>query len=609
MKKLWFFTALAAAAALYSCTRELPDAVPAATEGMQVTFRARMESCQDDESRTSLHYLNTSTAATWWQAGDKITILSNGGSGAEFTLDSGSGEAEATFTGNLPSTAAPFYAVYPSSLGATKGSGKINFTLSQTQTGSVTAANGMMPAVAYIPTADDAIDFMNLCGLLRLKLTAPAEAPVTVSRLDIYDLSGAMLWGDVQLTANATLADPSTWGWSLANGDNHLIIDFSDNFKTLGATAITFYAAVPKGALSQGVRVVIFNEEGVAVDEFCSGKDLTVERAHIKPMKSASVGTFKLLDLEGSANCYIASGTANETPYKFCAISGPGGAALAPDSVEDLWETIWGNSGFNGGNLGYVISDVAYDKGTVSFNTCGRDGCAVIAARNAGADILWSWHIWLPGGGTVGRAALTNGVVCMDRALGARYSSSSGFLYQWGRKDPFTAVYHTGDYSTLMTTNPANILTDELNMSADIAWSVAHPTTFIDITQSSSQGYWEKDNAATWDGAVKSQYDPCPPGWRVPSSAQFTGLSFGAWDATDFLYTETAASLKFVSSGRRYYNSQNKHTVDKATAGYLWTRTGGTKQATYMSFNASTSPKTANINKCFGLGVRCVLDE
>lgn len=593
-----------AASLLAACSKEI---VQDAGEGKiyDITeIRAQLEYCDGKTYLSS----NGTSFNVFWQIRDTITLMSNGGSSAVFSLQSGSGSSEAVFKGSLSSTAAPFFAVYPSSLGAVKASGKVSFSLPQTQVGSITAANGVMPSIAYIPDPEDDIQFINLCGIFRIKLTGS----VTVSKLELYDLGGAMLWGDASLDANSTLADPSTWVWTLANGDNKLIVDFSNNMKTLSSSATTFYFIVPPGALASGARVIIYDENGTAIDEFCSAKDLTVERSVIKPMKTVAVGTYTLLDLEGGSNCYLTDRSETSVTYKFCASRGDGSVVSGISSAEDLWETQNGVSSFNSGNVGYLIDNVSYGAGCVTFNVLNRSGNAFIAARDSDSNILWSWHIWMPYSAAVSSATLSGGTVMMDRNLGALYSmtgtsyssSQVAFTYQWGRKDPFTMPYHTGNYSTLHYTAPANIITSELNMSADIDWALKNPTVFINITEG---GYWDQNNAADWDGDSKSAYDPCPAGWRVPSSAQIGELSLGDWNSDTFSRTDSYSSLVFPATGRRYYSSTGVHTVEKPqTSVHYWTRTHGTKQAVELTFSNSTAPKTANSNKFIAHAVRCV---
>lgn len=604
MKKTIILAVFAAAAALFACTKETnQNNEESQGEVIEITsLIASLESC--DDTKTELAYDDVEqNYKVNWQTGDAFTLMSNGGSSATFTLTTGAGTTSATFTGSLSSTSNPFFAIYPSSLGASKADGKVNFTLPQSQAGSLSAAGGVLPAVAYSNEKDpNSLSFKNICGIFRIKLTGSA----TIGKLELYDLGGAMLWGEAKFTANSTLADPATWGFSLTNGDNKLIVDFSSSPVTLTESPTMFYFVVPAGTLSSGARVVIYDNTDKAIDEFCTAKDLTVARSVVKPMKSIAVGNYRLLDLEGCANCYIADRTNTSVPYKFCAVTGNDQSAVLStvSSVTDLWEAMAQGDSFNNGNTGWLINNVNYSAGCISFSALNRCGNAVIAAKNSSDKILWSWHIWLPND-AVGQATLGNGNVFMDRNLGAMHdctnTTATGLLYQWGRKDPFTAPYRIS-YSSLMATSPTDIMTNHTSVET-IAWSIQNPTSFIYL---SSGGKWFSDSAQTWETTLKSIYDPCPPGWRVPSSGDYGDLTFGDWDDTNKRRQETGGQY-FTGTGRRFYGSGGI-TINSATDGYYWVRNNSGNNMT-TAFTCSSSKaftSSDNHRKDFGLAVRCV---
>lgn len=162
-------------------------------------------------------------------------------------------------------------------------------------------------------------------------------------------------------------------------------------------------------------------------------------------------------------------------------------------------------------------------------------GNAIIAVRRAqGAEILWSWHIWVTDRPRdIGN---NNGYSIMDRNLGALVGPKNmaeieaaragvtgtaedvkyfGYYYQWGRKDPMIP-----GVTTLLTT------------TATMAESVKNPDKFYGYTYP-TQGYeWHTEEAgvektALWGyrpnrDYVKTIYDPCPPGYRVPELKAWT---------------------------------------------------------------------------------------
>lgn len=167
----------------------------------------------------------------------------------------------------------------------------------------------------------------------------------------------------------------------------------------------------------------------------------------------------------------------------------------------------------------------------------------------------------------------------MDRNLGAgsasflgyNWQKSGGLMYQWGRKDPFPPLVYK-DLSFYQIEGDAGIIrhgnavlqkspitlkkrgadTQTNNINGNIRYSVNHPLDYIyhdlnsgtwfssseyrlqdsDTSKIETWDLWSdnakgKDsNASSSDPAIagdsksyemKSEYDPCPNGWRVPS--------------------------------------------------------------------------------------------
>jgi hypothetical protein len=142
----------------------------------------------------------------------------------------------------------------------------------------------------------------------------------------------------------------------------------------------------------------------------------------------------------------------------------------------------------------------------------GKRGNAVVAVKVDGV-IKWSWHIWVTNydpqtnlwdphsaGGTT-----SQNIRFMDRDLGAMEASNTpagwGLHYQWGRKDPFQPH------------NDWNIIA--VNSTASVEESIQHPNTYY----YKSQAHWlSQPDDNLWGGVakVKTIYDPCPAGFRVP---------------------------------------------------------------------------------------------
>ena len=251
------------------------------------------------------------------------------------------------------------------------------------------------------------------------------------------------------------------------------------------------------------------------------------------------------LSKSGTANCYIVSAAGD---YRFTATiigNGPSGiiadgnfhtvsAMIAPESVALLWQDA------------PVISDVKLSdkKNQVIFKTACpfEEGNAVIAVKNAGGDIIWSWHIWCTDkpANQVYQNAEDKFFTLLDRTLGATAATPGttaadtvatyGLFYQWGRKDPFSA---DNAYVTIAVTSATN---------GTIANTIKNPSTFYTTSSELNDWHWYEGGANVkndylWGNptgyntdytAVKSIYDPCPSGYMVPPGEVWTNFNIGS---------------------------------------------------------------------------------
>ena len=152
------------------------------------------------------------------------------------------------------------------------------------------------------------------------------------------------------------------------------------------------------------------------------------------------------LSSSASANCYIIS---EAGLYKFKTVKGNSTTSVGSvASASILWETFGTDTAPEPSDL---ISGFCYKDGYIAFQTADtfKEGNAVIAAKDAEGNILWSWHIWFtdqPQAQVYNNDAGT----MMDRNLGATSATKGdvgalGLLYQWGRKDPFLSSSSISD--------------------------------------------------------------------------------------------------------------------------------------------------------------------
>lgn len=230
------------------------------------------------------------------------------------------------------------------------------------------------------------------------------------------------------------------------------------------------------------------------------------------------------LDKDGiTANCYIVP---EAGVYQFPMVKGNGTEPVGDvASVEVLWETFGTDKAPEQGDLIQIVlheDNMAYFKTGDNF----RKGNALIAARDAGGIILWSWHIWMTDK-PQDQLYLNGAGTMMDRHLGATSATPEdagalGLLYQWGRKDPFLGSSSGKEAVPAKSTAEWPVPVKSDATSGTIENSIAHPMTFI--TANSANDDWcytgnESVDNTRWK-SVKTVYDPCPPGYRVPDGGQ-----------------------------------------------------------------------------------------
>ena len=259
------------------------------------------------------------------------------------------------------------------------------------------------------------------------------------------------------------------------------------------------------------------------------------------------------LDENGTANCYITPKL--NTSYSFNAtVQGNGkntkniwALNLNGISARMLWESD-----------SKVVENVLYADSRISFSTGNARGNAVIGLFDITDNCIWSWHIWSVDYDPASTAqTYVSGAVFMDRNLGAittdcTQPASRGLYYQWGRKDPFIhpASCNSDERERVVYTEgfafnvsyPRNAGTESPYDVMTVEWSIAHPTTFMSDAMYEDWEEWTSvadwlynhhpnlwGNVTTSNNniskvSLKSIYDPCPVGWKVPSPEDFAGI-------------------------------------------------------------------------------------
>ena len=332
------------------------------------------------------------------------------------------------------------------------------------------------------------------------------------------------------------------------------------------------------------------------------------------------------LSLSASANCYIVS---EAGIYKFKTVKGNSSASIgSAESAAILWET----SGTSiSPEMCDLISALCYKDGYIAFKTADtfKEGNAVIAAKDASGNILWSWHIWFTDQPEE-HVYYNNAGTMMDRNLGATSATpgdvcANGLLYQWGRKDPFlgSAGEATIAWPSWQSSNSSR---------ATVEYAISHPTTFITYNVSNRDWYYTgssstDDTRWTTSDKTKSIYDPCPAGWRVPdgggSGVWSKALGLSSSFTNSSLYDSTNIGINFsgkfgsasviwypASGYKDSYNGVVKNSSHYGYNGCYWSASPDDYYACGLFFyeNGKVNPSSSDY-RAEGKSVRCLRES
>lgn len=198
-----------------------------------------------------------------------------------------------------------------------------------------------------------------------------------------------------------------------------------------------------------------------------------------------------------------------------------------------------------------------------------------------------------------------------------------GKLYQWGRK--YGQGYNGGLYD--VNDNYLGEVSDALvpeivagAVSLEIGQSKTNENKFyynssvpLDWCSPQNDNLW---NAGTEANPVKTEYDPCPDGWRIPTYAELERLrqsSFG-WTNQNgqngYVFREANpdifehANLFFSAAGYRGY--QYNIAIDRGSGCYYWSSESDDGTSSFMTFYGTGHGTTSRYG---GFSIRCVQDD
>lgn len=252
------------------------------------------------------------------------------------------------------------------------------------------------------------------------------------------------------------------------------------------------------------------------------------------------------------------------------------------------------------------------------------EGANFLVAVYSDIRIIWSWHIWL-WSHDLSPVEITNSTGVkyniMPVNLASKYDSDGihikNWFYQWGRPNPMLlpASYNS-------SSNHSSGTIGMNSKASSLFLGITNPSTFYYNSYSPYNWFGDKSYYNLWDAActgtgnsdndtVKTVYDPCPVGWKVPNGNTFTGLAIIS-SANGIVkmrrYSGDTTGVGFPLSGTRYHSDGSL--FDGNSAGRVWLSSAyGQGAAYYMDFGSANVIPQEYYYRASGYSVRPVEDD
>ena len=302
------------------------------------------------------------------------------------------------------------------------------------------------------------------------------------------------------------------------------------------------------------------------------------------------------------------------------------GMGITVTSAELLWQDAQGLITAVGIDGDYLTLTVGKDADT-------QEGNAVIAVKDADGTIVWSWHIWVTKQ-SFAAADLTKIVADLSEFNNTSYTykltpvnlgwvgdatSTTGYhtYYQWGRKDAFipsTGTNNTNHPVYNIGNSEVTANTQIKDNSITIGYNIQNPTVlyYNSLTKGSCNTHffniWDAKQTSTVDAAAamaKTIYDPCPPGFCVPTSGLYNYIlrqTRPMWNS-GYIYS----GVFFPASG--FLDGSNGVLYVVGTDGYYWSATPNDDGIWARSFGFdSSSWNPFGNSRSMGCSVRAVAE-
>lgn len=562
-----------------------------------------------------------------WSEGDQIVGFMRSTLGVKYQVSAASvGKTSASFEEvssgglNAGTELEHIIAYYPYSSSVSAAKSGSNYTLDvvlpteQTYVAE-SFGNGAMPMVAVSETNN--ITFRNVCGGMKLQLKGTQK----VASIKVEGKNGELLSGSATVTAYTDETKPAIT--MASDASTSVTLNCGDGVQLNESTATEFILAMPPVLFSKGFTVIITDS---------SSQTYTVETDKANAVFRSSILVMPKVNLDNSSDSDsgdddeliipVVTVSLNSTSLKL--FEGDKVQLIATVLPKDATDqnVVWSSDSPTIATVSQdgLITAVSAGKAKISAIAGGKfSSCTITVSAlevvtddyideygiNHGPGIVLGQIVWAP-------------VNCGYHATDFKY----GKLYQWGRRygqgyegDACLPTIEEGGISEISGNHKDNANVFYIGMfDGDSGADWAYP---------SNDFLW---NSGSELNPVKTEFDPCPDGWRVPTNTELSEIT-----NIDFSYEKNASgqygfnfninsmsdekAFFLPAAGGRYYEGSaypRNHGRYWSSMRYYnmyndWER----GNSIYLYLSSNTSSNTATLintdgSRAMAFSVRCV---
>ena len=559
-----------------------------------------------------------------WSEGDQIVGFMKSSLGLKYQiLPSSVGKTSASFenvsgsNGNINAGTEwdhnIVYYPYSTSIEAAKSGS--NYTLDVTLPSEQTYAaesfgNGSMAMVAV--SEDNNITFRNVLGGMKLQLKGTQK----VKSIKLQGKNNEKLSGAATVTVYTDETKPAITMSSSAS--TSVTLNCGSGVQLSESTATEFIIALPPVLFGCGFTVTVTDAENntYTVETDKTNTVLRSSLLAMPPVKLGASGGEDSGDDDDELIIPVSYVNLNSTSLKL--YEGDIAQLTATVGPKDATDktVVWSsdNPAVASVDQTGLVTALAAGTAKVTAAAGGKSGtCSVTVSALAEATVDYVDEYGVNHGkGTAIGMAIWAPVNCGYQKDDYKY----GKLYQWGRK--YGQGYSGYDYNTSEDVSDATVPTFAEGGVSEIGGN--HKSN-ANVFYTGSNDWVDPRNDELWNSGtesnpVKTEYDPCPDGWRVPTYAELSELrknhsswtsengQSGYWFSGASSYTETVPQIFFPAAGYRYSGDGSAYNRGYY-GGYYWSSRPLNRYACNLSFDSS-DVYMLNDFRAYGYSVRCV---